>query len=57
MSDSAPGTGHRMEFRATTQVGENLNTEGETWDSVKVCSGDFVKKCAHQMYSLVLGRD
>lgn len=40
MSDSAPGTGHRVEFRAITQVGENLNM-GETGDSGKVCSGDF----------------
>lgn len=44
MPDSAPGTGHRMEIRAITRVGENVHTEGETGDSAKACSGDFIEK-------------
>lgn len=36
--------GHRMEFRAINQEGENLSTEGETEDSVKACSGEITEK-------------
>lgn len=34
--------GHRMEFRAITQEGENLSTETE--DSVKTCSREITEK-------------
>lgn len=42
-----------MRFRAITQIGVNLNTEGETGDSAKVCSGDVIEQVKQVCTSVI----